>query len=146
MANSRINKFIFQQCHSFLRLRTVAKDLKIVRNGTNYIIEIPKAISATVSAEIPVTCLTNTNIETAIPEALTPLDLNPDDQQVVKTIDFSWGKLVRIYESKSNSNIYFIFPHDVVNAVKLGPIPQGVENNKLEIDWQNLQWLKHVDQ
>lgn len=127
-ATSRINKFIFQEGKAFLRLRTIAKDLKVLKDGENYKIEIPQGINAQTGVLIPVVGMKDFDRS----------QIKEDDD--TEKVELSWGEIVKVRDAATESNQYFVVPNEGSFVVLIGPIPEKVERNKLELDWDNLQW------
>lgn len=126
MLNSRINKFIFKGGKVFLRLKTNAKNLKVIKMDSDYTMDFVDGSAGNKKISIPVIWVED--FESVKAEGL--------GSEVVE----SWGlRLSSISEDKKETS-YFIQPENQKFAVKVGPIPKILEGKSLEIDWSNLQW------
>jgi hypothetical protein len=125
MLKSRINKFIFQEGRVFLRLKTMAKDLKIVKVGLNYAIHFSTQHVEGKKANVPVEFVE----EIVLPNTNSTLSA------------FDWGEFVLQKDPNDHPDVcFFLKPKDQKFGVKIGPISCEINSSELEVDWENLQW------
>jgi len=142
--NSRINKFIFHESNVFLRLKTNAKDLKVVKDVSkkeaDYHMQIPTPSNGEDHTAIPVIWINDFNDSTLLNDAKTLGFAERSLENASTKIQENWGLLTKLKDSKANFNYYYLSPKNKNYAVKIGPIHQGIDGTKIKIDWSNLQW------
>lgn len=141
MSKPRINKFIFSDEGFFLRLRTESKDLKVIKEGKGYLMEIPTHSTKGNKTEIPVVCLKN--LTTAEDAAQNAVELGCDKAILEKATDqkeFFWGRVVKIKNFKTDMHYYYLLAKGEKNSVRIGPLHKGVDGSKIQMDFENLQW------
>lgn len=140
MSKARFNKFIFQGGKTFLRLKTLAKDLKVKKQGTDYSMEVLIGASQDRRLSIPVVCLDKFQESSSVIKDLVKIDcVIKDDERSVSESEMAWGWL-KSFTDKENMIYYYLEPAKKTYAIRVGPIPKDIDGSKIEIDWTNLQW------
>jgi len=144
MSKTRINKFIFNEKGFFLRLKTESKDLKVKKIGEGYIMELPTHSDKGNKTKIPVVSLESIlNQEAAKCEAVS-LGCEKDNlEKATDQKDFFWGEVVKIKDFKTDMHTYYLLNKGEGLSVRIGPIHKGVDGSKIEMDFENLQWVKN---
>ena len=141
MSKSRINKFIFREGKVFLRLKTTAKNLKVVKSETDYTMDFAVHGLKGNMASIPVVWVdTKVNDEYLKAEALSFGCKEDKLENAVSKKEQAWGEQTLIKTPSNREVYYYLCPHDQDYGVKLGPIPKNIEGARFEMDLENLQW------
>ncbi len=144
-ATTRINKFIFHDAFFFLRLKTVAKNLKIKKNDTGYVMELLTYVPKRLLTQVQVVLCENFDQEAFIHKDALELGYGKDKSGTISTatvgaIEEVWGDRLTLRTPDKHATYYYLHPTEQNFAVKVGPIFKSIDDRELEIDWANLQW------
>jgi hypothetical protein len=126
MLNSRINKFIFKDGKVFMRLKTNAKNLKVVKMNSDYTMDFLDVSSGNKKVSIPVLWIED--FKSLSPEAL--------GSKIIE----GWGARYNSVSEDKTETSYYVHPENQKFGLKIGPIQKTLEGKALEVDWSNLQW------
>ncbi len=142
MAKARINKFIFNDGKVFLRIKAVANGLKILRSDDSY--KILFTIKGGKVIEIPLVYKESFQAPEAIYDDALTLGFDESEVQTFKNslvkMTYGWGELVCFNAASESSEYFYLIPQDQSIAVRIGPIPNNIDDQQFEIDWTNIQW------
>ncbi len=146
MSKSRINKLIFQDGKIFLRVKTVARNLKLKKIESNYAVEFYPKNANGKPTEIPITFINEYSFPETLEKDALQLGLDKDDIDKLPNVgvslkNYDWGKFVG-WETPEDApnNYYYLTPQKQKFSIKVGPIPTTLDSDDIELDWPNIQW------
>jgi len=141
MTKSRVNKFIFKEGTVFMRMKTTAKNLKVVKKGTDYTMDFAVHGVKGNMTSIPVLWVSDRVSDDYLKKEALNIGCKEDKlENAISKKDQAWGEQVLIKSPNNKEVYYYLIPQDQDYGIKLGPIPKNIEGARFEMDLENLQW------
>lgn len=145
---TRINKFIFQNENIYFRIQSKAKNLKVKKFQSNYLMEFENTLKKNLNTSrfISVDVLMINDLK------LIPSDhKNEANFEVVhknttsfEDIQETWGLRRCVFNEVEKSKTYYLLPNKISEnisiGIQIGPILNSVNDEVLVLDWANIQW------
>jgi len=124
-------------------MKTEAKSLVVRKDGEDYTMEIPTHSEKVDHTEIPLKFLPE--VKDLAEAKDDSISLGCDEKDLDKAInqkEFSWGDIVKIKNFKTDTHHYYLLAEGLEGSVRVGPLHKGVDGSKIDIDFENLQWVE----